>query len=102
MSCTRGCCASPAEHYRSIFYDRHSAFEAEKKKNDELALFAQAVKEGSLPWGTTTKQSLRALETSDKLGRPFRADNMAETMYPEHAKLLTNELPCSLKEDSDG
>lgn len=99
MTCARGCCDSPAEHYRSIFYDRKSAFETEKNKFRELSYFERAVKEGSLPWGTKTEQSLRALEFSDKTGRPFRADNMAETMEPEWSKELKNELPMSLKDN---
>ena len=80
--------------------DRHSAFEAEKKKNAELGLYAQAVREGSQPWGTTAKQTTHALNESDKLGRPFRADNMGATYHPDIVKELTGKPPISATDNA--
>jgi len=85
----------------TIFCDRYSAFEAEKNKNQELALFKRAVDEGSLPWGTQTKQSIRALSESDRLGRPFRADDMATTYHPDVAKELIGKPPITLEKKEE-
>lgn len=98
MTCARGCCSSPAEHYRSLHYDGRGFTKTEKAKNQELSYFERACKEGSLPWGTKTEQSLRALEFSDRTGRPFRADDMATTMEPEWSKELVKKPPITLAE----
>ena len=88
MTCARGCCDTQAEHYRSIAFDRHSVRAIDRSKDKELALYQQARKEGSQPWGTKTVQSHHAMNESDRLGRPFNAANLGMTYYPEHAKAL--------------
>lgn len=51
----------------------------EKAWDQELALFDRATADGSLPKGTKTKDSLKALEYADRYSRPYRADNMTDT-----------------------
>lgn len=86
MTCSRGCCETPQEHWRSLQVNMN--MQAEARKNKELALYKKARDEGSLPAGTTTQQSRKALDTSDKLGRPYRADNLGATYYPETSAKL--------------
>lgn len=81
MTCSRGCCATPQEHWRSLAISK--IYDSEKRKNKELTLYKQARDEGSLPMGTRTEQSHRALSESDRLGRPYRADRLGATYFPE-------------------
>lgn len=46
---------------------------AEKRKNNELALYASARKQGVQPAGTKTAQTRQALDKSDSSGRPYDA-----------------------------
>lgn len=65
----------------------------ERKLWRDQKYYRQARAEGSQPWGTSLKQSTHAMAESDKLGRAFRADKMAETYHPDVVKELTNRPP---------
>jgi hypothetical protein len=60
----------------------------ERKLQTELKYYDQARREGSQPQGTTLKLSTEAMRESDKLGRAYRADHLAETYHPDIAKEL--------------
>lgn len=60
----------------------------ERKKWAELDLYKRARKEGSQPQSTRTKDSETALRESDRLGRPYRAEDLGGTYYPEESKRI--------------
>lgn len=60
----------------------------ERKLQTELKYYDQARREGSQPQGTTLKLSTDAMRESDRLGRAYRADHLAETYHPDIAKEL--------------
>lgn len=62
--------------------------EVDKKNHQELARYRQARSEGSQPFGTKTDQSEFAMRESDRLGRAFRADDLATTYYPDLAATI--------------
>ena len=86
MTCSRGCCATQQEHYRSLQVNMN--IQIDRKKNKELDLYKQARMEGSQPAGTRTEQTHHAMAVSDKLGRAYRADDLATTYHPEIAAQL--------------
>lgn len=86
MPCSRGCCATQREHFRSLQVNLN--IQIERKKNKELDLYKQARMEGSQPAGTRTEQTEHAMAVSDQLGRAYRADDLATTYHPEIAAAL--------------
>jgi hypothetical protein len=58
----------------------------ERKLQRDLKYYDQARREGSQPQGTTLEHTTHAMRESDKLGRAFRADRLAETYHPDIAK----------------
>jgi hypothetical protein len=64
----------------------------ERVNKIELDAYKQARDEGSQPWGTKLEQSEEAKRESDRLGRPFRAENLAKTYHPEITKKLSGKI----------
>lgn len=86
MTCTRGCCESQKDHYRSVGVAM--GLGVARRVQVELDSYKKARDEGSQPRGTKLKDSIEAFRESDRLGRAFRADDLSNTYYPEHTKAL--------------
>lgn len=75
----------------------------ERKRNEaELKQYRRARREGSQPRGTQEFQTQEAIRESDRLGRAFRADDLAGTYHPEIKEALIGAPPVSIatpKED---
>jgi hypothetical protein len=57
---------------------------AENRKTEKaLERYRQVRREGSQPQGTQPVYVEQAQRESDRLGRPFRADDLATTYHPE-------------------
>ena len=61
-------------------------FGMQKMGDKELSAYADAVKNGIQPDGTTWKKVEYANAMSDRLGRPYRGDDLARTFHPEIAE----------------
>jgi hypothetical protein len=71
----------------------------EKRLELEQKYYRQARAEGSQPWGTQLAQSIEAMRESDRLGRPYRANALADTYHPEINRQLQPWQPY-LKENA--
>lgn len=72
----------------------------QRHNEKNLRLFERAVKEGSLPRNSYMGEE--ALREADRLGRPFRADNMGDTINPElnaEIKKVSSEMMESIRPD---
>lgn len=66
---------------------------AEQQKNVELKHYREERKAGSQPDGTRMPEVVKAMQEADRLGRPYRADDLSQTYHPELKKELKNVLP---------
>lgn len=72
---------------------------AEKSRMYGLDQYAKTRKEGSQPRGTKPEFVEKAKRESDRLGRAYRADDLANTYYPDIAKALTDKVPVSANDE---
>ena len=76
MSCTRGCCASPREHYRSLTTTVGLDTKVQNAAMTRLDKYEDAVRQGVQPRTTGQRDITAAMRISEATGVAFRGDQL--------------------------